>query len=63
MKTPSDTSSWKLLGPGYGLLTETDMPQLDVPLPFHKLQLVKSLVFHTDLKPKKDTPFGRSLPM
>ena len=59
MKTPSDTSSWKLLGAGYGLLTETDNY---VPLPFHKVQQVKSLFFHTDLKPEKDTPFGRSLP-
>ena len=34
----------------------------DAFLPFHVLQLVKSLLF-LYLKPKKSTPFARSLPM
>ena len=37
-------------------------PKWPISLPFHILQQVKSLPFHIpDLKPEKDTHFGRSL--
>ena len=32
-----------------------------ISLLFHILQILKSLPFHTNLKPEKGTPFGQSL--